>query len=97
MTTQIPCPACYHSETMLARYECKERCADDMQLMHWEADTFNGSGHWVCDKCDTKLLPWQAAKLLDAALTAADPENNCDSFNGYTYDDCTRALKGGAP
>lgn len=94
--TTIYCPTCYHSETMAARFDKRERCSDDPELMHWEPSTFDGKGEWVCERCGTRLGGFVASVLLDAALTAADPENNGDSFNRYTYEDCLRAFQGGS-
>ena len=94
------CPTCYHEETFRAFQNGYEPCRDEIQTMKWNPP-FGGArgqqctpwdnGGWSCDVCGTRLPPQCAMILIDAVLRVTDPDGECDSYDGETYQDAREA------
>jgi hypothetical protein len=97
---KIPCPYCWHEETLKARLNNREPCRDDSSSMYWvkpyggprgqQVTKWDG-GRWHCEICDISLTAREAGVFLDAALMNSDPD--CDSIVDGLHQDTHEALK----
>lgn len=88
MATTVPCPACWHHETIQARTEEREPIHDDPALMRWVR-----TGYWVCQHCYLTLDPRECGILLDAAIRQSDPTT--EGYEEQLVPDARRALRHG--
>lgn len=94
MTKTIPCPACWHKETLAARLAKLTPTHADPAQMDWRPSYRWDGNQWVCRKCFLYLGPHDASVLLHAVLVQHSDLGD-DSVVDWRHGAIQRALEGG--